>query len=89
LEARPELEVHPSVTNFVLFRCPDAAGLHGALLERGVLIRRQDHLPGLDGCLRVSIGTPEQNDAFLVALDAALDGLGASAPVPAGGGRHG
>lgn len=83
------IEVYPSVTNFVLFRCADAGALHAALLDRGVLIRRQDHLPGLGGCLRVSVGTPEQNDAFLAALDAALAETG-EAPASAGvGGSNG
>ncbi len=89
LAARSELAVHPSVTNFLLFRCADAAWLHGALLDHGVLVRRQDHLPGLAGCLRVSIGTPEQNDAFLAALDAVLGERTTAAPVAAGGGRDG
>lgn len=89
LAARPELEVYPSVTNFLLIRCADAAWLHGALLDRGVLIRRQDHLPGLDGCLRVSIGTPEDNDAFLEALDEAFADRDAPVPVASGGDARG
>ncbi len=68
----PEVEVFPSDTNFVLFRVPDPAGLHAALLERGVVIRRQDHLPGLAGCLRVTAGRPDENEAFLVAIASAL-----------------
>lgn len=72
LAERDDVTVFPSVTNFLLFRVGDAARLHGDLLEHGVLIRRQDHLTGLDGCLRVTIGTSEQNDAFLDALDVAM-----------------
>jgi histidinol-phosphate aminotransferase len=51
---------------------PDAEAIYHGLLERGVLVRRQDHLPGLDGCLRVTIGAPGENDAFLEAAGAAL-----------------
>lgn len=80
LVARKEIEVHPSVTNFLLFEVDDPAGLHAALLDRGVLIRRQDHLPGLQRCLRVTIGRPDENDAFLHALDEALDEAGEAAP---------
>jgi histidinol-phosphate aminotransferase len=72
LAALPGVRVVPSATNFLLFRAPDAAGLYGELLERGVLVRRQDHLPGLAGCLRVTIGAPAENDAFLDAARAAL-----------------
>lgn len=68
----PGVEVFPSVTNFVLFRVPDAAAVHASLLERGVVIRRQDRLPGLQGCLRVTAGHPHENDAFLTAMEAAL-----------------
>lgn len=66
------LEVFPSVTNFVLFRVADAQATHRVLAERGVGVRRQDHLPGLAGCLRVSAGLPAENEAFLAALSEAL-----------------
>jgi histidinol-phosphate aminotransferase len=68
----PGVHVHPSATNFLLFRVPDAGATFQALLERGVLVRRQDHLPGLHGCLRVTVGAPAENDAFLEAARAAL-----------------
>jgi histidinol-phosphate aminotransferase len=70
LTARPGAEVFPSVANFLLIRVPDAAATYQGLLDQGVLVRRQDHLPGLAGCLRVSVGTPAENDAFLNAFDA-------------------
>ncbi len=68
----PGVTVYPSVTNFVLFRVADPAAVHAALLDRGIVIRRQDHLPYLEGCLRVSAGQPAENDAFLAALESAL-----------------
>jgi histidinol-phosphate aminotransferase len=76
LRQRPGVEVFDSVTNFVLLRVRDAAGTHAGLLEQGVVVRRQDHLPGLQGCLRVTAGTPRENDAFLTALDAVLAAAG-------------
>lgn len=73
LRAQPGVsQVFPSVTNFVLFRVDDAAAVHAGLLDRGVVVRRQDHLHGLAGCLRVSVGLPEENDTFLAALAAVL-----------------
>ena len=63
------VEVFPSETNFLLFRVADAPSFYEALLARGVLIRRQDHLRGLGGCLRVSVGTPQENGAFLEAAE--------------------
>ncbi|HEX7000248.1 MAG TPA: aminotransferase class I/II-fold pyridoxal phosphate-dependent enzyme [Trueperaceae bacterium] len=72
LSLLPGIEVFPSETNFVLFRVADPAGVHTALLERGVVVRRQDHLPGLAGCLRVTAGHPHENDAFLNAMESAV-----------------
>jgi histidinol-phosphate aminotransferase len=54
----------PSDANFVLFGAADARGTWQALLDRGVLVRDV----GLTGWLRVTVGTPAQNDAFLAAL---------------------
>ena len=65
----PEVErVFPSEGNFLLFRCPDASGICRYLMERGIVVRDRSLMPGLDDCLRVSVGTPEENDAFLDAL---------------------
>jgi histidinol-phosphate aminotransferase len=68
----PGVEPLPSQTNFVLFRVADAEVVYRGLLERDVTVRRQDHLVGLDGCLRVSAGTPPETDTFLEALQAVL-----------------
>lgn len=77
--------VHPSVTNFILFRVADPAAVTEQLLDSGVVIRRQDHLPGAEGCLRVSVGFPAENEAFLAALASAQAALGR--PDTAIGGR--
>ncbi len=60
--------VYPSSANYVLIRVPDAAAVYRGLLERGVLVRRQDAYPGLAGCLRITVGTPVENDALLTAV---------------------
>jgi histidinol-phosphate aminotransferase len=59
--------VYPSAANYHLIRTPDAKTAHAALLERGILVRKQDSYSGLEGCIRVSIGTPPENDAFIAA----------------------
>ena len=66
--------VWPSAANFVLFRPHDHEGtaVWQALLERSVLVRDCSSWPRLDGCLRVTIGTPAEDDAFLAALEEAL-----------------
>lgn len=67
LERHPTWKPHPSTANFLLVRTPDAEAAWRGLLARGILVRRQDHLPGCQGCFRVSAGTPAENDAFLAA----------------------
>jgi histidinol-phosphate aminotransferase len=64
------VETWPSAANFVLFRPQEKDGeaVWQALLDRSVLVRNCAGWPRLDGCLRVTIGTPEENDAFLAAL---------------------
>jgi histidinol-phosphate aminotransferase len=66
--------VWPSGANFVLFRPESKAGhdVWQALLDRSVLVRDTSSWPGLDGCLRVTIGTPAEDDEFLDALEAIL-----------------
>jgi histidinol-phosphate aminotransferase len=67
LESHPTWTVYPSSANYHLIRTPDAGAVHRGLLERGVLVRRQDSLRALEGCIRVSVGTPEENTRFLTA----------------------
>lgn len=67
------VEVFDSDANFLLFRT-GVADLFDRLLERGVLLRDFSRAPRLAGCLRVTVGTPEENDAFLVALRKSLGG---------------
>ena len=62
--------VWPSGANFVLFRpesMPGKAAWQG-LLDRGVLVRDCSSWQGLADCLRVTVGTPEENAAFVAAL---------------------
>jgi histidinol-phosphate aminotransferase len=64
------VEVWPSAANFVLFRPRDRDGdqVWKDLVERSVLVRNCSSWPRLDGCLRVTIGTTDEDDAFLSAL---------------------
>ena len=59
----------PSDANFVCFFVPDAPGIQSRLARRhGVVVRDRSRMPGLAGALRVTVGTPAENDAFLSAL---------------------
>ena len=59
------VEVAPGGANFVFFRDARSADLLAALEAQGIVIRDFGYLPGLQNCLRVTAGTPEENDAFL------------------------
>ncbi len=77
------VEVFDSDANFFLMRVADAPQVFAGLLQRGILIKdvSASH-PLLHGCLRVTIGTPEENARFLLALE---DILGNQTP---GGARR-
>jgi histidinol-phosphate aminotransferase len=67
------VDVFPSGANFLLFRPPgDGHERWQQMVDQGVLVRDFSRWPRLDGCLRVTIGTPEENDAFLAALRRSL-----------------
>ena len=61
---------YPSEANFILFRVKDPDRLYRKLLKKGVLVRNMND--GMRGCLRVTVGTPAENTAFLKALSQSL-----------------
>ncbi len=65
--------VYPSEANFLLFKVARATEVFNGLKQRGVLIKNLNggH-PMLTDCLRVTVGTPEQNQAFIVALQESI-----------------
>lgn len=69
LEQVPYLEPRRSEANFILCRVTtgSARALRDRLRERGIFLRYFDR-PGLDDCIRISIGRPEHSDALLAAL---------------------
>jgi histidinol-phosphate aminotransferase len=67
LAKHPEWKAYPSASNFILVRTKDAKASHAKLLAAGILVRRQDHYAGLEGCIRVSVGTRAENDLLLAA----------------------
>ena len=74
LQKRPAIRAFPSKANFILVKTAKTARqLFDALYARGVLVRDVSSYPLLDRCLRISIGTPEENDRLLAALDQTLE----------------
>jgi histidinol-phosphate aminotransferase len=64
-------KVYPSDANFLLVAMHDAGRALAAGIRAHLLVRDVRSQPGLADCLRVTIGTPEQNDRLVAALEAA------------------
>ena len=73
LQAMSGVQAYPSEANFILFRVAGATAVFAELKRRGVLIKNLDggH-PALLDCLRVTVGTPEENAKFIAALQDSL-----------------
>jgi histidinol-phosphate aminotransferase len=70
--ARLGLHAYPTHANFIAVQVPvEANTAYEALMARGIIVRSGDGL-NMPGRLRVSIGTPEENQAFIAALEALL-----------------
>ncbi|MCA3181958.1 MAG: histidinol-phosphate transaminase [Burkholderiaceae bacterium] len=75
LDAIPGVATFPSRANFVLVRVAGATAVAAGMRERGVLIKDVSRMhPLLADCLRLTVGTPDENAAMLEALRGALAG---------------
>jgi histidinol-phosphate aminotransferase len=73
LNAIDGIEVFGSAANFILFRIANADDVFASLKDKGVLIKNLNPAGGaLKDCLRVTVSTPQENSAFLQALQASL-----------------
>ena len=69
LAALPRVrKVWPSDANFLLVQVDDARGLYGELLDAQVIVRDRSRVLGCDGCLRITVGTKEENDKVLAVI---------------------
>ena len=67
----PRVVMFRTETNFVLARVPDAPRWFDALRSAGILVKNlHGWHPLLDNCLRITVGTPAENDALIAALKA-------------------
>ncbi|HUQ29773.1 MAG TPA: histidinol-phosphate transaminase [Usitatibacter sp.] len=73
LDAMPRARRFPSAANFILVRVPDGPHAFEALRQRGILVRTfHGSHPLLAHCLRLTVGTPDENTRMLEALAPAL-----------------
>jgi histidinol-phosphate aminotransferase len=70
LAVLPGVTVYPTATNFVLARFADANKSFAALRDAGILVKNlHGWHPLLANCLRITVGTPAENDALLAVLE--------------------
>ena len=63
-------QVYPSDANFLLVRTTDPRGIYTHLTERGIIVRDRSKVQLCEGCLRITVGTPEENKELLEAMRA-------------------
>jgi histidinol-phosphate aminotransferase len=61
-------KVYPSDANFLLVKVDNADALYEVLLSGGIIVRNRSRVPGCSGCLRITVGTPAENDRLLQIL---------------------
>ena len=64
--------VYPSDANFLLVKVQDADALYDCLIAGGVIVRNRSRVPGCENCLRITLGTPEENDRMLALVKGQL-----------------
>lgn len=62
------LKVYPSDANFLLVKVTDADYIYDALINEQIIVRNRNRVTGCAGCLRITIGTPEENTRMLAIM---------------------
>lgn len=62
------LRVYPSDANFLLVKVTDADRIYDALIRSQLIVRNRNRVAGCSGCLRITIGTPAENDRLLTLM---------------------
>ena len=60
--------VYPSDANFLLVRVTDPDGIYEALVRKGIIFRNRTRVKGCEGCLRITVGTLQQNEQLIACL---------------------
>ncbi|MDR1760935.1 MAG: histidinol-phosphate transaminase [Bacteroidales bacterium] len=69
LKTLPLVEkIYPSDANFLLVKVPDANAIYKWLVEKGIIVRNRNKVSLALGCLRITVGTKEENDTLIKAL---------------------
>ncbi len=63
-------KVYPSNANFIMAKVDEPKDLYQFLVKRGIIVRDRSNVPLCEGCLRFTVGRPEENQQLLAALNA-------------------
>ena len=61
-------KIYPSDANFILVKTTDAEMIYKHLLDQKIVVRNRSNVELCEGCLRITIGTPDENVKLLEAL---------------------
>ncbi len=62
-------KIYPSSANFILVKVDEATKLYHYLIERGIVVRNRSNVALCEGCLRLTVGTSEENTALLQGME--------------------
>ena len=62
-------KMYPTDANFILVKVSDAKAIYGHLTENGVIVRNRHNISLCGNCLRITVGTPSENDTLIYALN--------------------
>ena len=62
-------KVYPSDANFLLVKVDEPRKLYNALLNKGLIVRDRSTVALCEGCLRITVGTPDENEKLLKAIE--------------------
>ncbi len=62
------LDIYPSDANFILVKTTNPKGIYNFLVEHGIIVRDRSKIDLCEGCLRITVGTPDENNTLLKTL---------------------
>jgi len=62
------VDIYPSDANFILVKTTNANGIYDFLVHKGIIVRNCSRVELCEGCLRITVGTPDENDILLQTL---------------------
>src|SRR6201996_3524818 len=62
------VDIYPSDANFILVKTADPKGIYNYLVQQGIIVRDRSKVDLCEGCLRITVGTPDENNTLLQTL---------------------